>query len=210
MLTPKITKEEVNTLPIAEFRGEIIIVDELLKIKPALEYLRQQKFVGLDTETKPSFQRGTTHKVSLIQISTLDKCFLFRLNKIGFPEELLRFLADEKIKKVGLSLRDDFNGLKKRSAIKPANFIDLQNIAKDYGILELSLQKIYAILFNRKISKSQRLSNWENPVLTEQQACYAATDAWACLQIYLHLIEKEKLTQKEIEKLISEVNSIQQ
>jgi len=153
MLTPKITKEEVNALPIAEFRGEIIIVDEPVKIKPALEYLKQQKIVGLDTETKPSFQRGTIHKVSLIQISTLDKCLLFRLNKIGFPEELLRFLADEKIKKVGLSLRDDFNGLKKRSAIKPANFIDLQNIAKDYGILELSLQKIYAILFNRKISK---------------------------------------------------------
>ena len=83
MLTPKITKEAVNALPIAEFRGEILIVDELLKIKPALEYLRQQKFVGLDTETKPSFQRGTTHKVSLIQISTLDKCFLFRLNKIA-------------------------------------------------------------------------------------------------------------------------------
>ena len=118
MLKSKISKEEVNTLPIAEFKGEIVVVDEPAKVKPALDYLKQQKVVGLDTETKPSFQRGTIHKVSLVQISSLEKCYLFRLNKIGFPNELLQFLMDVNVKKVGLSLRDDFNGLSKRSIIR--------------------------------------------------------------------------------------------
>jgi len=204
MFKPKITKEEINNLPTTEFQGEIIVVDTVENIKSAINNLKQQKVVGLDTETKPSFQRGTTHKVSLVQISTLDHCYLFRLNKIGFPEELLKFLTDEKTLKVGLSLRDDFNGLNKRSNFMPRNIIDLQSIAKDYGILELGLQKIYGILFEQKISKSQRLSNWENPILTEQQQRYAATDAWASLQIYLFLIRQNKLTKKEVEKLILE------
>lgn len=207
MFKSKITKEEVNTLPVAEFKGEIIVVDEPAKIKPALDYLKQQKVVGLDTETKPSFQRGTIHKVSLVQISGEDRCYLFRLNKIGFPHELLQFLMDGNIKKVGLSLRDDFNGLNKRSIIKPRNIVDLQSIAKDYGILELGLQKMFAILFGQKISKSQRLSNWENPELTEHQMTYAATDAWASLQIYQYLVLHDKLTQKEIDKLVSEANT---
>lgn len=204
MFKPKITKEEINNLPTTEFQGEIIVVDTVENIKSAINNLKQQKVVGLDTETKPSFQRGTTHKVSLVQISTLDHCYLFRLNKIGFPEELLKFLTDEKTLKVGLSLRDDFNGLNKRSNFMPRNIIDLQSIAKDYGILELGLQKIYGILFEQKISKSQRLSNWENPILTEQQQRYAATDAWASLQIYLFLIRQNKLSKKEVEKLILE------
>ena len=209
MLKSKISKEEVNTLPIAEFKGEIVVVDEPAKVKPALDYLKQQKVVGLDTETKPSFQRGTIHKVSLVQISSLEKCYLFRLNKIGFPNELLQFLMDVNVKKVGLSLRDDFNGLSKRSIIKPRNVVDLQSIAKDYGILELGLQKMYAILFGQKISKSQRLSNWENPELTGQQMTYAATDAWASLQIYQSLVAQDKLSQKEIDKIMSDANSAQ-
>lgn len=201
MIKSNITKNEVNEFPIDVFDGKIIIVDEKSKIKEAIDELLQNKFVGIDTETKPSFKRGVFHKVSLVQISTLDKCFLFRLNKIGFPKELSDFLANENIKKIGLSLRDDFHGLNKQRKIKPTNFIDIQSIAKDYGVLELSLQKIYAILFNKKISKSQRLSNWENEELTEQQKRYAATDAWASLKIYYQLMELPKLNKKELQEL---------
>lgn len=202
MLKSKITKEEVNLLPVVVFEGEITIVDDLSKINPAITELRKAKIVGLDTETKPSFTRGTHHKVSLVQISTLDHCFLFRLNKIDFPAALAEFLADNDIKKIGLSLRDDFSGLNKRQEFKPSNFVDIQTIAQSYGIMELSLQKIYAILFGKKISKSQRLSNWESPELTEQQLRYAATDAWASLQIYLQLMKEKKLSKKEIEKMV--------
>jgi len=204
MFRTKITKDEVNLLPVVIFEGKITLVDELSKIEPAIEELRRSLVVGLDTETKPSFTRGTHHKVSLVQISTLDHCFLFRLNKTNFPPELADFLADESVRKIGLSLRDDFSGLIKHHVFKPANFVDIQTIAQSYGIMELSLQKIYAILFGKKISKSQRLSNWESPELTEQQQRYAATDAWASLQIYLQLMTEKKLTKIEIDKMVLE------
>lgn len=202
MFRAKITKEEVNQMPVVVFEGKITLVDDLSKIQPAIEELRKSRIVGIDTETKPSFARGTHYKVSLVQISTLDHCFLFRLNKIAFPKALAEFLADEEVKKIGLSLRDDFSGLNKHHAFKPANSIDIQTIINSYGILELSLQKIYAILFGGKISKSQRLTNWENTELTEQQQRYAATDAWASLKIYLQLMNENKLSKKELEQLL--------
>ena len=202
MLKTKITKEEVNQLPVIVFEGKITLVDDLSKIKPAIDELRKSQIVGIDTETKPSFTRGTHHKVSLVQISTLDHCFLFRLNKIDFPAALAEFLADENIMKIGLSLRDDLIGLNKHHHFKSANCIDIQTIIKNYGVLELGLQKIYAILFGKKISKAQRLTNWESPELTEPQQRYAATDAWASLQIYLKLKTEKELTKRQINKIV--------
>ena len=202
MFKTKITKDEVNLMPVVVFEGKITLVDDLSKIQPAIEELRKSDVVGIDTETKPSFTRGTHHKVSLVQISTSDHCFLFRLNKIDFPAALAEFIADEKIKKIGLSLRDDLAGLNKHHKFKPENCIDIQTIIQNYGILELGLQKIYAILFGNKISKSQRLTNWENPELTEQQQRYAATDAWASLEIYLKLISEKPLTKKQIHQIV--------
>ena len=202
MFKTKITKDEVNLMPVVIFEGKITLVDDLSKIQPAIEELRKSDTVGIDTETKPSFTRGTHHKVSLVQISTLDHCFLFRLNKIDFPAALAEFIADEKIKKIGLSLRDDLAGLNRHHKFKPENCIDIQTIIQDYGILELGLQKIYAILFGKKISKSQRLTNWENPELTEQQQRYAATDAWASLEIYLKLISEKPLSKKQIHQIV--------
>ena len=122
-----------------------------------------------------------------MQISTDEACFLFRLNRIVIPQSLEDFLVNDKILKIGLSLRDDFGAMRKRTDIKPANFLDLQNYVGQFGIEDASLQKIYAILFDKKISKGQRLSNWEADVLTEQQKKYAALDAWACLKIYNQL-----------------------
>ena len=202
MFQPKISKEEVNLLPVEEFSGKIHVIDSSKKLKKAFEILNSQQIVGLDTETKPSFKRGVVHKVSLIQVSTVDECFLFRLNKIGFPEQLAELLSNEKIIKVGLALRDDLNGLFRQQNFKPKGFVDIQNEVRNYGILELSLQKVYAIIFGKKISKSQRLTNWENDVLTPQQQIYAATDAWATLRIYLHLLQEKKLSKAEIQVLI--------
>lgn len=204
MFQPKISKKEVNQLPIEEFSGKIQLIDSLDKLDNALKIINRQSIVGLDTETRPSFKRGIVYKVSLLQVATLNECFLFRLNKIGFPKKLSNFLSNEKITKVGLALRDDLNGLFKQQNFKPKGFVDIQNEAKNYGILELSLQKIYAIIFGKKISKSQRLTNWENNKLTPQQQVYAATDAWATLRIYLHLLQQKKLTKTEVQNLIVE------
>lgn len=210
MFISKITKEEINELPIVHFEGEIIIVDDMLKVEDALTYLREQKIVGIDTETKPSFKKGKHNKLSLIQISTLERCYLFRTNIIQIPDPLVHFLANTKIKKVGLALRDDISGINKYHRFKLANTLDIQSIVKNYGILELSLQKIFAIMFGKRISKSQRLSNWEADELTESQQLYASTDAWACLKIYSHLMEEVPLTRHEIEQLVKQETAIQQ
>lgn len=183
-----ISKEQLSTLPTVEFPGAITVIETLPDALAALRYLRTQKAVGFDTETKPTFRKGQTNTVALIQISTLDHSFLFRLNKLGFFTELREFMECEEVMKVGLSLKDDFHVLHKIAEFEPRNFIDLQSIVKSFHISDSSLQKIYGILFNGRISKSQRLSNWEATQLTSGQMAYASIDAWACLRIYYYLL----------------------
>ena len=187
-----ISKEQIAELTVEKFNGRIVVVDHEEKIADALNYLSVQQALGFDTETKPAFKRGQVHKVALLQLATQEACFLFRLNKIGYPDELEAIMVNPAIRKIGLSLRDDFAAIHKRSARKPENFIDLQVFVDKFGIDDNSLQKIYAILFGKKISKSQRLSNWEAPELTPAQQSYAAIDAWACLRIYDHLTNTKR------------------
>lgn len=183
----KITKEQLAELPIEKFNGEIIIVDHEQEVNEAVSYLSRYEAIGFDTETKPAFKKGQNHKVALMQLATDEVCYLFRLNRIGYPEALEQLMSDARIKKIGLSLRDDFAAIRQRSVRKPENFIDLQVFVDMFGIEDNSLQKIYALLFGKKISKSQRLSNWEAEKLTTAQQAYAAIDAWACLRIYTYL-----------------------
>lgn len=185
----EISKEKINELPIEIFEGEIIVIDKVEDVQDAVDYLKQFKILGFDTETRPVFRKHVSHKIALLQLSTINKCFLFRLNQIQYPNSLDDLICNDKIMKVGLSLRDDFAALRQRSDCPPLNFIDLQTFVKAFNIKDMSLQKIYAILFNKKISKNQRLSNWETSILKESQKMYAAIDAWACLKIYNHLIQ---------------------
>ena len=180
-----ITKAEIAAMPKVLFPGRIFVIYTESEAEKAVAYLKDQRIVGVDTETRPSFKRGTTHKVALLQISTQDTCFLFRLNRIGMPDSLQEFLMSDTLK-IGLSLKDDFNSLRKREDVHPdrGNWIELQDYVGRFGIADRSLQKIFANLFGQKISKSQRLSNWEAEVLSEGQKLYAATDAWACVEIY--------------------------
>lgn len=198
MFQATISKEEVNQLPIASFTGEIVVVDDMDKFHRAMKILKKYKLVGLDTETRPSFRKGELNKISLLQISTENQCFLFRIHLIQFPDELKKYLAKLSIKKIGVALHDDIIGLQKLGEFKARNFVDLQSIVNDYGIMELGLQKLYAILLKGKISKKQRLSNWENTELTESQKLYAATDAWATLMIYKELMKHQKLTKAQV------------
>ncbi|MDR1981671.1 MAG: 3'-5' exonuclease domain-containing protein 2 [Tannerellaceae bacterium] len=185
--THAITKEEIALLPVEEFMGRTIIIDTKKDANRAIDYLAAYEWVGFDTETRPSFKKGQRFKIALMQISTGDVCFLFRLNRIGMPESLEKFLASNTVLKIGLSLRDDFGAIRKRTNSEMANFLDLQDYVGQFGIKDVSLQKIYAILFGKKISKGQRLTNWEADVLSESQKKYAALDAWACLKIYTFL-----------------------
>lgn len=189
----KINKEELTDLPKATFPGRIVVVQTENETRKAVEYLASHPAVGIDSETRPSFTKGHAYKVALLQISSEEYCFLFRLNYIGLNQYLVNLLEDDAVTKVGLSLKDDFLMLHKRADFKPKKFIELQNYVSEFGIQDKSLQKIYAILFGQKISKSQRLTNWETEVLSDQQKLYAATDAWACLKIY-KLLEDLKCT----------------
>jgi len=183
----KFDKRLISSLPRVVFEGRIHVVISRTQAEKAVNYLLSQPILGVDTETRPSFSRGTFYHVSLLQVSTYDTCFLFRLNIIGMPPAIIRLLEDTTVPKIGLSWHDDLNGLHKIGRFDTGLFIDIQNIVKDLGIEDLSLQKLYANLFGRQISKAQRLTNWERDILDEKQKLYAATDAWACIQIYEEL-----------------------
>lgn len=186
-----ISKEQLAELPVVTFSGKISVIERPDDAIRALKFLETQPIVGFDTETKPSFRKGRTNTVCLIQVSTEDHAFLFRLNKLGFIEELRRFIENSNTKKIGLSLKDDFFVLHKIKNFNPEGFIDLQQLVRQFNITDSSLQKIYGIIFGGRISKNQRLSNWEAQTLTPGQQHYAAIDAWACLRLYKNLSEGE-------------------
>lgn len=184
-----IDKDTINELPKVLFEGKIHVIQTPQEAERAVAYLKTCPIVGIDSETRPSFTKGHPHKVALLQISSAEHCFLFRLNLTGLTLPLILLLENPKIIKVGLSLKDDFMMLHKRAPFEQRGCIELQEYVRQFGIEDKSLQKIYGILFGQKISKSQRLSNWEADVLTQPQQLYAATDAWACLNIYNKLQE---------------------
>lgn len=191
MFRPSIDKEELAQLEAEHYEGTIRVVQCDAEAVKAVSFLAKQKVLGFDTETKPSFAKGKSNAVCLVQLSTNDTCFLFRLKETNCLEILKPIFENENILKIGLSLKDDFRAVRKQMEFEPAGFIDLQPYVKQYGIEDNSLSKIFAIIFNKRISKSQRLTNWEADFLTEKQKSYAALDAWATLRIYEEL-EKQK------------------
>ena len=191
------------SLPVVQFPGRIIVILTPGETEKAVRYLLSQPILGFDTETRPSFKRGQQHKVSLLQVSTPDTCFLFRLNHTGLTPALIELLEDDTIPKIGLSWHDDLNALRKIGEFKTGSFIDIQDHVRELGIEDLSLQKLYANLFGQKISKRQQLSNWEADILNEKQKMYAATDAWACIMIYNEIL---RLKQSKDYNLITKEN----
>ena len=182
-----ISKEELNQLPTEKYSGDIIVVDDDAGVEEAVRQLREAPIIGFDTETKPSFQKGQINHVALLQLAIRSKTFLVRLSKIGMPEQIKEILEDEKICKVGLSIKDDFHSINKMVKIEPKGFVDLQEYVKKFKISDCSLTKIHSIVFGKRISKSQQLTNWEASTLTPKQQEYAALDALACINIYQHL-----------------------
>lgn len=187
----KIDKRSISNLPKVLFPGRIVVVTTENDADKAVDFLLAQPILGVDTETRPAFKKGINHKVALLQVATHDICFLFRLNYTGITTSILKLLEDTTVPKIGLSLHDDIMSMHRRADFRPGNFIDLQKHVGEIGIEDLSLQKLYANFFGQKISKTQRLSNWEADILTQQQKNYAATDAWACIMLYEELQKLE-------------------
>jgi len=180
----KVDKAMISQLKRVEFYGKIIIITSPVEAEHAVDYLLSQPVLGLDTETRPAFEKGRHYQCSLLQVSSRTECFLFRLNKTGMCPAIIRLLGDKEVTKVGLAWNNDILSLQKVGSFVPGHFIDLQNMVRELGIEDQSLVKIYANLFGERISKSERLSNWERHELTEKQKEYAAIDAWACVRIY--------------------------
>ena len=187
-----IEKSEITPMPTVTFPGRIITITTAADVDKVVKALSKEKLLGFDTETRPAFRKGVQYKVSLLQLSTADTCFLIRLCNTGMPESLISLLENSEILKIGVSLHDDYQSLARRKRFKAGGFFDLQKYVSGFGIEEMSLQKIYAIIFGERISKNQQLSNWEQDILTDKQKQYAATDAWACLNIYNRLKELER------------------
>ena len=188
----KYDKALIADLPRALFPGRIEVIVSESDAKRAVKFLMKQPILGLDTETRPSFSRGKMNKVALLQVSTNDVCFLFRLNRIDIPQCLVSLLEDKKITKVGLSWHDDLRTLNGRKSVRAGTFVELQDIAGQMGILDIRLQKLYANIFGQKISKGQQLTNWEADNLSDAQKQYAATDAWACIKLYEEMMRMKE------------------
>ena len=174
----KISNEQTALLPAVEFRGEIRIVEHERDIAAACKTLAEQPVIGFDTETRPSFRPGVTFRVSLLQLSTPTVCYLFRLNKIPLAKPILQLLEDRRVLKIGADVAGDLRSLRQIRHFRDGGFVDLQSIASEWGIEDKSLRKLSAIVLRQRVSKAQRLSNWEAATLTDKQKLYAATDAW--------------------------------
>ncbi len=192
----KIDNEQTAALPAAEFKGELQVFARFRDVAEACKYLERFPMLGFDTETRPSFRPGVMFRVSLLQLSAPDVCYLFRLNKIRFDKAIIRLLESKQILKIGAAVSGDLHALHQIKHFREAGFVDLQQLAPDWGIEEKSLRKLSAIVLGQRVSKAQRLSNWEATTLTDKQQLYAATDAWVCTRIYERLLDTRKSKRK--------------
>ena len=187
MFQSTIDKEELKKLPLKAFPGTIHVVDTLAGMKKYLPVLKQEKVIGFDTETRPTFKKGKFNQISLVQFSTQFHAFLFRITSLNLPDEMIELFEDDSIKKVGAALHDDLIDLRKIRDFKAGGFLDLQKYVEAFGIENKGVAKLAGIVLGFRISKNQQLSNWDAESLTEAQKEYAATDAWVCLRIYNEL-----------------------
>ena len=194
MYIESITPELLDKLEYASFPGKIFVIDSVgAEFNRAIAYLRSQKVIGFDTETRPCFgPNQPRYGVALLQLSGPEKAYLFRIKNMGMHRRLCNLLADKRIIKVGAAIHDDIRGLQKLKEFEPGSFVDLQKIVWEYGIKDKSVKKMTAIILGFRISKTQQLSNWEAEALSESQCKYAATDAWVCREMYLKLMKSEK------------------
>lgn len=188
MFVPVLSKEDLLDLPLIQFDKTIVVVDRAELVEEAVARLQKHSVLGFDTETRPAFTKGQVNQVALLQLATDQEVFLFRIHKTGLPASLARLLSDGAIVKVGVAIGHDVAILKRITPFLPGGFLDLQDYVKTYGIESQGLTKLSGIVLGFRISKSQQLSNWESPDLSETQKRYAATDAWVCLKIYENLL----------------------
>ena len=204
MYISSIAAEDIERLEQVSFPGTIHVIDTVgAEFNNAVRYLKSQRVIGFDTETRPCFSASQPrYGVALLQLSGRDHAYLFRINSMGMHRRLCSLLSSDKVIKVGAAVTDDIRGLQKYQEFTPRGFVDLQRIVGDYGIRDRSGKKMTAIILGFRISKAQQLSNWEAETLSDSQIRYAATDAWVCREMYIRLLNSEPVQTSDPELLL--------
>lgn len=184
----KITKDEINALPIKVYTGPVSIIDDDQKLALAVKDLKKEKVLGFDTESRPSFTKGTNYPASLIQLCGENHVWLFQIHKISDLTSLWSILSSKIPVKAGVAIADDIKKLQDLLDFKPAGFMEIANLTQQAGILNTGLRSLAALLLNFRISKRAQVSNWARSQLSESQIQYAATDAWVSRTLYVHMM----------------------
>jgi ribonuclease D len=188
-LTNRFSKEYINSLPIIRFDGNVVMVTGEQQAEDVLKHLMEETWVGFDTESKPSFTKGTSYPVSLVQFSTQDTAYLFQLKKTGFSDRLVELLENKQIKKIGVGIKADIAKLQELRSFIAGGFVDLSELAAAKGIIQVGVRGLTARYLHRRLPKTAQKTNWARSKLTMKQQIYAASDAWICLQIYPLILE---------------------
>ena len=181
----KLSKTEINSLPLRYYNGPVHIIQTAGQAKEACAILIKENVLGFDTETRPAFNKGQSYLPSLLQMAGRKVVYLFQLSKCGLTDSIINLLSIDDIIKSGVAINQDLIELQQISNFEPAGFIDLGDIARSKGLPHHGLRGLAAYLLNFRISKSGRTSNWSANQLTKKQIKYAATDAWLGRELYL-------------------------
>lgn len=183
-----ISKEAIQDLPLRQYDGEIILIDSKEEFEAVEKELLKEKIWGVDTETRPAFKKGVSYPTALLQIATAEKVYILRLQKLGFPKSISKVFASRSYTKIGIAVKQDFKELSGQyHKFITQNVIDLNEWCPKIGFEKIGAKNLSAMVLGFRISKKQRVSNWESETLTESQIRYAATDAYICRAIYLEI-----------------------
>lgn len=185
----KITKDEINALPLVAYDGPVTLVDSNKTIRKAVRDMRKESILGFDTESRPAFKKGQNYPVSLVQLGGENCIWLLQIQKFDELQPLWELLADAEIIKAGVAIQDDIRKLQELHPFEPAGFVEIATLTQQAGILNTGLRSLAALLLNARISKRAQVSNWSKDVLTDAQIQYACTDAWMSRRIYLHMLD---------------------
>lgn len=184
-IAERISHEEVGNLPVRRYEGPVHLVAAPAELQRAMHDIRKAGVIGFDTETRPAFKRGESYLPSLVQFATADAVYLLQVQQHDFTAAMREVLSSEKITKAGVSVHDDLRNLKKLFEFEEQAVVDLGKVASHHGLKQTGVRNLAGIFLDMRLTKGTKTTNWAAPHLTPQQITYAATDAWACRELYL-------------------------
>ena len=189
-----ISRDDLANLPIRRYEGTVSLVATAKELEQARADFRQERVVGFDTETRPSFKKGERHLPCLVQAATARAVYLFQLSRLDVFPALVELLARGETVKAGVGLAHDMRQLKLVFPFTVNNVLDLGVVARRRGLGQTGVRNLAGIFLGFRIPKGNRTSNWAAPRLSPAQITYAATDAWACRELYLRFESLELLS----------------